>query len=919
MTPEEQLRRAIEELTRALREETRTRASRPTSGPTTTTSAPTLPAGTSGTGVDFDANKVGEGVKKAAKEIGETFQSLSAAFDQFTSNLQNSFGNLISDVVNFRSELDRARVELVKQTGGMKEAISVYSEFSGYARGLGISFEDSARMMGELTQGIPGFLELTKQQSVEIAKEAALLSRLGVSAQDTAAVFTTLTKSFGQTTAEAKKTERSLVSFANALKQPPSIILKDFVQAIPKLGIFGSKAIDTFKNVEGVAKKLGVSIDEMLGQIDKFDTFESAADAAGKLNIVLGQNLFDTQELLFTADKPIERMEIFRSALEKIRNTTGETFETMDFAKKKDIIASSGLTVDTLNKLDKMDKKALMDASKTAKMGKDGLMTLEETAAKTLTLSDRLSAMKDKLLGAFLPLIEQLEPIIISVSKYLGMFTTFMGNLSKNYPGFMKIVTGMASAFAAYKALDSAGILGIFDKLKSGIASLIPFGNQLSGFVLPGIGAALAGFAAKYGSNSVDEFFKDSDGKASWLKGMLGLTPKQMKSLQADLDNIGNYVYDGLFSVLTGLGFDEVASSSIIGSMKKTLIDLYSVIEEQFGKIKKVFGSFFEGFSENMGSDEEKDPFVKIIRSINSGLKRALDELKKQFGDAGADGKSSGALGELSTTLTKFGNTFKDIFKNVFGDLFGGDGKPGFAEEILNSDFIKRFGGEIISTIGDIFSGIGDLFKFLTDSASKPNILTNAANTISTVITTIIDTLKGSVSVFGAGEAGTAAGFGIAAGGIGKLTNAINSLDTKAAQNFKTNVENLVSPIAQLSQASLAQINDPFIASFTRLAEAIKLVNQQILEFSKVKSELNFMAMTPPDQVEHLKSVVVLLERYSAVLSDINRSSKEEPQALKLMEKIGEMVGEFQIDSEKMGNVIGDKVANAIANRFSGG
>lgn len=360
MDPNEALRRSIEALALEMREDRRARASASRTTPTPSTpsasasassTAPTpmIPPGSSGTAVALDAEKIG---KEVSENLQKVFATLAEKISEFTDSMRDNFGGIIERVLDFRNKLDEARSSMVKLTGAVGDSEKIYSKFAGSVRGLGISYGEAAAIQGEITKSIPRLLDLTEDQIQSTLKQAAALNRVGVATGDYVSSINTLNLSYGKSNIEARKTIAEIDKFSKALKVPPSVIQRDFATALPKLSQFGNRAIEIFKEGSIMATKFGIKMEDILGLADKFDTFESAAEAAGQLNVVFRQNLFDTQELLF-AD-PIEKAKKFTSAMQMLKEQTGQSFEDMDQFAQKDVAKIYGLDLNTLKALSKM-------------------------------------------------------------------------------------------------------------------------------------------------------------------------------------------------------------------------------------------------------------------------------------------------------------------------------------------------------------------------------------------------------------------------------------------------------------------------------------------------------------------------------------------------------------------------------------
>ena len=80
----------------------------------------------------------------------------------------------------------------------------------------------------------------------------------------------------------------------------------DFQAAAPALAGYGKEAMKVFKGLAAQSKKTGLSMNELLGVTEQFDSFDTAASAAGNLNSILGGQYLDSMQLV-TAETEAQR------------------------------------------------------------------------------------------------------------------------------------------------------------------------------------------------------------------------------------------------------------------------------------------------------------------------------------------------------------------------------------------------------------------------------------------------------------------------------------------------------------------------------------------------------------------------------------------------------------------------------------
>jgi len=140
------------------------------------------------------------------------------------------------------------------------------------------------------------------------------LARANKAGLDTASATKVLNEAIvqqGMTVDQANNKLGSLIAISKGLGEPIGTATKEFVQFSDRLGHAGPRAIEVFKRLKEVSKASGVEIGKLLDIAKGFDTFEDAAEATTKLNIILGTQL-NAVELNMMSDE---------ARIDKIRET----------------------------------------------------------------------------------------------------------------------------------------------------------------------------------------------------------------------------------------------------------------------------------------------------------------------------------------------------------------------------------------------------------------------------------------------------------------------------------------------------------------------------------------------------------------------------------------------------------------------
>lgn len=157
------------------------------------------------------------------------------------------------------------------------------------------------------------------------------------------------------------------------------VMSSDMAKAMNDAAHFGHIGTTALAGVAAYTQKLGISVEKLTGMMDKFDTFEGAADSASSLNSVLGTNI-DAMELMNRVQDG--------SQLDYLRQqfaAAGKDISKMDYHTRKLVASASGLDQVTIDQA--FGQK---NASVQMKEFKD---TAEATAKETWSMDKALKSL----------------------------------------------------------------------------------------------------------------------------------------------------------------------------------------------------------------------------------------------------------------------------------------------------------------------------------------------------------------------------------------------------------------------------------------------------------------------------------------------------------------------------------------------
>ena len=271
-----------------------------------------------------------EGWRAFGKGIKETFTPMNM--------LGSSLLKVQESTIALAGAQDEAIAGMNKMTSGAPgledKLIALEHNFQSY----GVSAEEASQALGTLFTETSDFSKMSDSTQKELSETTAVLNELGVEMGTTAQITQTMTKVFGKSGEESAATSRELFSFAQSIGMNAEEVSKNFAQAAPEMAAFGDKSVDTFKKLQASAKSSGIEVSRMLSIVEKFDTFDGAAESVGQLNAILGGPFLSSLDMVTTTD-PTERMKMLSEAV----NESGQSFDDMSYYQRKALAEAMGL------------------------------------------------------------------------------------------------------------------------------------------------------------------------------------------------------------------------------------------------------------------------------------------------------------------------------------------------------------------------------------------------------------------------------------------------------------------------------------------------------------------------------------------------------------------------------------------------
>ena len=387
-------------------------------------------------------DKVGGAVHIVAKIMESTLS------DKF-SMLSNSVSGLADKGF---AKLKTAAIDLIFQfdevTKGFEKQMQLGAEYTNQIESqykalndYGVSLADAAEAQTQLATQFTDFTMLSISQREELSANSAVLGQLGVAQQDFARGVQNSTKFFGQSSSAAVVTQRELMETARALGRSPAELSAEFAAAGSSLAKFGEQGVQAFKDLARISKITGMEMNKVLSITNKFDTFEGAAEQAGKLNAAMGGNMVNAMDMMMETD-PAARFETLR---ESILNTVG-SFDDMSYYQKQFYAESLGLS--DVGDLAMMLSGNMDSLAGATNQSAASLIEEKENALQLKTAKENLTITMAKLAETFLPLVDSMQKFASYLAQNEKLVRTLVIAL-----GLWKIV---AIALATQRAIRMA-------------------------------------------------------------------------------------------------------------------------------------------------------------------------------------------------------------------------------------------------------------------------------------------------------------------------------------------------------------------------------------------------------------------------------------------------------------------------------
>lgn len=430
------------------------------------------------------ATEATEKLKEAKGKQTTATKKQQKALEKYLKNL-NPVASITAKVVEATFTLaianDQATAAFNKSSGaaGVFDHELVQLEKSN--RQFGISTAEITEAFGALQSGLSGFGVMAKSERERLTELGSQFAKIGVSGADFAGTLQTMTRTLGMSAQAATDMQEEARVLAQTLGKNVGQVLSELNQALPKLAAYGDDATEMFKELQLSAQKTGLELGELIDLTAKFDTFDSAATAAGNLNAVLGTQQFSTMAFLESVQ---EGGDSLINYLTDTMHASGMAWESMEYYQKNALANAAGMDVATLSNIMNAEAQSEQDMERAA--------TMKETMAAGRAMWDELKIAATQFAVGIQPLMDGFVWTLQLINSILAIFTNKLGPISEMLKGMFAIAGALAFVGVLTKVIKGVRML-----TGSAIA-LQSFSGPLGWAALATGGAVLAGTMAMY-------------------------------------------------------------------------------------------------------------------------------------------------------------------------------------------------------------------------------------------------------------------------------------------------------------------------------------------------------------------------------------------------------------------------------------
>ena len=351
--------------------------------------------------------KLRKGIKEGKVSAEDFAESMDSMFDSLNVGA-SIMAKVQLSTLAMAAAHDQALASFNKTTGAAGHYNKELLSLERSNRRLGISTAEMGESYSALMSGLSGFGVMAQSQREHLGETTARFGELGASTADVVGSIETMTRGFGMSTQAASGMVEESRQLAQALGRDFGSVVAELNQTLPKLASYGEDATDIFMDLERQAQRTGIEVGELIEIAGNYRTFDSAADAAGNLNAVLGTQLFSTMGLLEAQlegpDQVIEYMS------ENLANSIGD-WDSLTTFQKDAVANAANLSVEQVSNM--------MNQRNMSAEDRERITTQEEAMESARSMMKELKILFAEVAVSIQPIFNALKTVVGWISAFL--------------------------------------------------------------------------------------------------------------------------------------------------------------------------------------------------------------------------------------------------------------------------------------------------------------------------------------------------------------------------------------------------------------------------------------------------------------------------------------------------------------------
>jgi len=250
------------------------------------------------------------GIGEAAAAAGQALEGVSTQSTELAINLdralsslnvlQNAMKNAAATTTATRNSFNLFGADMSTVFKNLEDEIdTTTNEMIRFGEKTFLSAEAGRAAVEKLSTTFGGFFGLNQTGQVQLAQTSMLMESVGFSAGQVSTIFDKATRSFGMSADQTAALGGTLANLRVQYKMSAEDIEKNFIQAQDKLIYNSDRVLDVFTKLQAKSRITGIDFGELTTAFgESYDTFEGAAGKVGNLNALLGDNIFNSLDML---------------------------------------------------------------------------------------------------------------------------------------------------------------------------------------------------------------------------------------------------------------------------------------------------------------------------------------------------------------------------------------------------------------------------------------------------------------------------------------------------------------------------------------------------------------------------------------------------------------------------------------------